>query len=65
MGRVADNVRLAYPIVLSGVGMSIVQFFDTLMVGQVNKESLAGVAFASAIIIIFLVFGKGMGLVQT
>lgn len=65
MGRVADNVRLAYPIVLSGVGMSIVQFFDTLMVGQVNKESLAGVAFASAIIIIFLVFGQGMGMAQT
>lgn len=65
MGRIADNVRLAYPIVLSGVGLSIVQFFDTLMVGQVNKESLAGVAFASAIIIIFLVFGQGMGMAQT
>lgn len=65
MGRVADNVRLAYPIVLSGLGLSIVQFFDTLMVGQVNKESLAGVAFASAIIIIFLVCGQGIGMAQT
>lgn len=65
MGRIADNVRLAYPIVLSGIGMSVVQFFDTLMVGQVNKESLAGVAFASAIIIIFLVFGQGLGMAQT
>lgn len=65
MGRIADNVRLAYPIVLSGLGLSIVQFFDTLMVGQVNKESLAAVAFASAIIIVFLVFGQGMGMAQT
>ncbi len=65
MGRIADNVRLAYPIVLSGLGLSVVQFFDTLMVGQVNKESLAGVAFASAIIIVFLVFGQGIGMAQT
>ncbi len=65
MGRIADNVRLAYPIVLSGLGLSIVQFFDTLMVGQVNKESLAGVAFASAIIIVLLVCGQGIGMAQT
>ena len=65
MGRIADNVRLAYPIVLSGLGLSIVQFFDTLMVGQVNKDSLAGVAFASAIIIVFLVCGQGIGMAQT
>ena len=60
-----DNLKLAYPIILSSLGQSIVQFFDTLMVGQVGKEPLAAVAFASAIIVVALVFGQGIGMALT
>lgn len=60
-----DNFRLAYPLVLSFLGQSIVQLFDTLMVGQLGREALAGVAFASAITTIALVFGQGIGMSLT
>lgn len=60
-----DNLKLAYPIILSSLGQSIVQFFDTLMVGQVGKEPLAAVAFASAIIVVALVFSQGIGMALT
>lgn len=60
-----DNIKLAYPIILSSLGISIVQFFDTFMVGHLGKEQLAGVAFASAITTIALVFGQGIGMSLT
>ena len=60
-----DNFRLAYPIILSSLGMSVVQFFDTLMVGQLGKVPLAGVAFSAAITTIALVFGQGIGMALT
>ena len=33
-----DNLKLAYPIIFSSLGQSVVQFFDTLMVGHLGKE---------------------------
>lgn len=60
-----DNLKLAYPIILSSLGQSVVQFFDTLMVGHLGKEALAGVAFSAAITTIALVFGQGIGMALT
>lgn len=60
-----DNLKLAYPIILSSLGQSVVQFFDTLMVGHLGKEALAGVAFSAAITTIALVFGQGIGMSLT
>lgn len=60
-----DNLKLAYPIILSSLGQSIVQFFDTLMVGHLGKESLAAVAFSAAITTVALVFGQGIGMSLT
>ncbi len=57
-----SNLELAYPIMLSFLGQSLVQFFDTLMVGRLGTVPLAAVAFSTSIITVFLVLGQGIGM---
>jgi len=54
------NLRLAYPVMLSQLGQMTVHVADSMMVGHLGKEPLAGVSFANSIFVIFLVMGIGM-----
>ncbi|KGX90710.1 multidrug transporter MatE [Pontibacillus halophilus JSM 076056 = DSM 19796] len=40
---------LLYPILITQLGMYSMNFFDTIMTGQVSKEDLAGVAIGSSL----------------
>ncbi len=56
----STNLRLAYPVMLSHLGQMTVHVADSMMVGRLGKEPLAGVSFANSIFVIFLVMGIGM-----
>ena len=54
------NLSLAYPVMLSHLGQVTVHVADSMMVGRLGKEPLAGSSFANSIFVIFLVMGIGM-----
>ena len=54
------TVNLAYPVILSQMGHVLVGIVDSIMVGQIGKESLAASAFANNVLGIFLMFGIGL-----
>ena len=54
------NLSLAYPVMLSHLGQVTVHVADSMMVGRIGKEPLAGSSFANSIFVIFLVMGIGM-----
>lgn len=49
-------IRLAAPIALSSIGATIVQFADTVMVGQLGTVELAAVTFSSSVFMIGFLF---------
>lgn len=59
-----SNLRLAIPVIISQVGQISVQLVDTIMVGHINAQQLAAVAFANTLAwpILFLGTGVAMGL---
>ena len=59
-----ELLRLAGPIMLSNLGIVIVQFFDNLMVGRLGALPLAGVSFAGAVFMLafLLLLGILIGL---
>jgi MATE family multidrug resistance protein len=58
------NLRLALPVVLTQVGLILVQLVDNAMVGRLGAAQLAGVGFAGAVFwaVFCLVMGITMGL---
>ncbi len=54
------NLLLAFPVMLSHLGQVTVHVADSMMVGRLGKEPLAGGSFANSIFVIFLVMGIGM-----
>ncbi len=54
------NISLAYPVMLSHLGQVTVMVADSMMVGHLGKEPLAGASFANSIFMIFLVMGIGL-----
>ncbi|MDZ7603992.1 MAG: MATE family efflux transporter [Cyclobacteriaceae bacterium] len=54
------NLRLAFPVMLSQLGQMTVHVADSMMVGRLGKDPLAGVSFANSIFVIFLVMGIGL-----
>lgn len=54
------NLTLAYPVMLSHLGQVTVHVADSMMVGRLGKEPLAGASFANSIFMVFLVMGIGM-----
>ncbi len=54
------NLTLAYPVMLSHLGQVTVHVADSMMVGRIGKEPLAGASFANSVFIVFLVMGIGM-----
>ncbi|MBD8389061.1 MATE family efflux transporter [Dysgonomonas sp. BGC7] len=52
-------LRLGLPIVVGQIGMIIVGFADTLMVGHYNTESLSAASFANNVFNLTIIFGTG------
>ncbi|QHS60959.1 MATE family efflux transporter [Chitinophaga agri] len=55
-----DNFNLAYPVVISQLGHTMVAFSDTVIIGHTGKVPLAAVALGSSLFSIFMVMGIGM-----
>jgi len=51
---------LAYPVMLSQLGQILVGVADSVMVGQLGTEPLAGVSLGNSIFFLFLTFGIGI-----
>ena len=54
------NLHLAFPVVLSQVGMVTVSLVDNMMVGHVGTPELAAASFANNVFMIGMVFGMGI-----
>lgn len=52
--------RLAWPVVLGEVGWQAMGIVDTVMVGRVGAEALAGVGVGNALFFVVAIFGIGM-----
>ena len=55
-----DNFQLAYPVVISQLGHTLVAFSDTIIIGHTGDVPLAAVALGSSLFSIFMVVGIGM-----
>jgi len=55
-----DNFRLAYPVVISQLGHTLVHFSDTVIIGHTGEVPLAAVALGGSLFSIFMVMGIGM-----
>ncbi len=53
------NLRLAYPIILSMIGHSLVGFIDNIMVGKLGPIELAAVSLGNSFIFIAMSLGIG------
>ncbi len=56
----AKNFNLAYPVVLSQLGHTLVSVFDSLMVGQIGTLPLAAASLGNSIFLMMMVFGMGV-----
>lgn len=64
-GYYRQNLQLAIPIMLSSLGQSFVQMVDTIMVGRLGTNSLAGISFAGSLTMNALVIGIGFAMALT
>lgn len=55
-----DNSRLAYPVVISQLGHTLVAVSDTVIIGHTGDVPLAAVALGGSIWSVFMVIGIGM-----
>ena len=58
--NVWKSFLLAYPVMLSQLGQVSVGVADSIMVGKVGRESLAGCSLGNSIFVLFLTFGIGI-----
>ncbi len=54
------NLKVAFPVMLTQLGASLVGLFDTIMVGHYATADLAAVSFSNAIFFTVMVFAMGM-----
>ncbi|MCQ2183777.1 MAG: MATE family efflux transporter, partial [Bacteroidales bacterium] len=54
------NLKIAFPVMLTQLGASLVGLFDTIMVGHYATADLAAVSFSNAIFFTIMVFAMGM-----
>lgn len=54
------TLRLALPMIMGQLGQLLLQIIDTIMVGRVGVEALAGVSFGGGIVLFFLIIGMGL-----
>jgi len=55
----SSNLKLAFPVIISQAGQTVVGLVDNVMVGRVGTAPLAASSFANSIFVIILVFGIG------
>lgn len=55
-----DNFQLAYPVVISQLGHTLVALSDSLIIGHTGKVPLAAVSLGNSMFTTFLVCGIGM-----
>jgi MATE family multidrug resistance protein len=60
LDQVKKSFLLAYPVMLSQLGQVSVGMADSIMVGRIGKEPLAGASLGNSIFIMFLTFGIGI-----
>jgi MATE family multidrug resistance protein len=54
------TLKLAYPVMMSQLGQVLVGVADSMMVGQIGKDSLAGASLGNSLFVLFLTFGIGI-----
>jgi MATE family multidrug resistance protein len=54
------TLNLAYPVMLSQLGQVMVGVADSMMVGHIGKDSLAGASLGNSIFFLILTFGIGI-----
>ncbi|WP_143304729.1 MATE family efflux transporter [Chitinophaga vietnamensis] len=59
-GYYKDNFSLAYPVVISQLGHTLVALSDSLIIGHTGKVPLAAVSLGNGLFSIFMVTGIGM-----
>ncbi|WP_212001965.1 MATE family efflux transporter [Chitinophaga sp. HK235] len=55
-----DNFHLAYPVVISQLGHTLVALSDSIIIGHTGKVPLAAVSLGNSLFSIFMVTGIGM-----
>ncbi len=60
LGHAWKSFLLAYPVMLSQFGQVSVGVADSVMVGRIGKDSLAGASLGNSIFTLFLTFGIGI-----
>ncbi|MET7000011.1 MATE family efflux transporter [Chitinophaga defluvii] len=55
-----DNFSLAFPVIISQLGHTLVGFSDSLIIGHTGKVPLAAVSLGNSLFTIFMVAGIGM-----
>ena len=57
-----ENLRIAFPVILSFAGQQFVQMADTIMVGRLGAVELSAVSLSSAIILNVTMIGLGIAM---
>ena len=57
-----ENLRIAFPVILSFAGQQLVQVMDTIMVGRLGAVELSAVSLSSAIITNITMIGLGIAM---
>jgi MATE family multidrug resistance protein len=60
LGNIKKTFLIAYPIMLSQLGQVSVGVVDTIMVGRIGREPLAGASLGNSVFMLFLAFGIGI-----
>lgn len=60
-----ENLRIAFPVILSFAGQQLVQIVDTIMVGRLGAIELSAVSLSSAIITNIMMIGLGIAMALT
>lgn len=60
-----QNLRIAFPVILSFAGQQLVQVVDTIMVGRLGAVQLSAVSLSSSIIINVMMIGLGIAMALT
>lgn len=60
-----ENLRIAFPVILSFAGQQLVQVMDTIMVGRLGAVELSAVSLSSAIITNITMIGLGIAMSLT
>lgn len=60
-----ENLRIAFPVILSFAGQQLVQIVDTIMVGRLGTVQLSAVSLSSAIIVNVMMIGQGIAMALT